>query len=420
MVEGKESKEKRKPLTKDKALAAATGPARYSCGGDGLYLDVKKSGARSFYLRIMIAGKIYERGLGAYPQLGLKVAREKARDWADELRAGNTVGIRSKKAAAPVTENITFEQAAETVMALRDSTWKSDVHRAQWHQTMNDYVYPVIGNKAVSAITLEDIETVLKPHWTEKHETMRNVRSRIAIVLDWTVAKKLRTDNPARELGALKTLLGTVQKPIKHHTALPYIEIQAFLGNLRVLDSVSAAALEFTILTACRTSEVLGAKWNEIDGATWTIPATRMKTKSAHVVPLSSAAMVVLDKLRQLHSPDGWVFPSRASKLSNMAMLMCLKGLQSDLTVHGFRSTFRDWAADKTDYPHEIVEAALAHTVGNDVVRAYRRTSFFDKRAALMEEWAAYCDGVEPEEAKDEVAALKTQIASLQAQLAAR
>jgi integrase len=420
---------KRKPLINDTAIKNATGPARYSCGGDGLYLDVKASGKRSFYLRIMIDGKIYERGLGAYipakkergasASFGLKDARAKAREWADELRSGNNVGTRAKKKAAPVTENITFKQAAETVMALRDPTWKSDVHREQWHQTMGDYIYPVIGGKAVSAITLEDIETLLKPYWTEKHETMRNVRSRIAIVLDWAVAKKLRTDNPARELGALKTLLGTVKKSVKHHKALPYTEIQSFLATLRTLDSVSALALEFAILTTCRTSEVLGAKLNEIDGTTWTIPASRMKANATHVVPLSPAAMAVLDKVRELPSPDGWIFPSRASHLSNMAMLMCLKGLQSDLTVHGFRSTFRDWAADKTDYPHEIVEAALAHTVSNDVVRAYRRTSFFDKRRDLMNAWADYCDGKEPIAPMDEVAELKAQIAALREQLAA-
>jgi integrase len=163
----------------------------------------------------------------------------------------------------------------------------------------------------------------------------------------------------------------------------------------------------------------LGAKWGEIDGTTWTIPAARMKTKIAHVVPLSPAAIAVLDKVRPLHSPNDWVFPSRASKLSNMAMLMCLKRLKSDLTVHGFRSTFRDWAADKTDYPHEIVEAALAHTVSNDVVCAYRRTSFFDKRAALMREWADYCDGVTTPKATMTAEAIQAQIDALQSQLAA-
>ena len=315
------------------------------------------------------------------------------------------VESRRNRSTTDAKNPVTFREAAAAVIAARKLKWKSAVHAHQWDQTLEAYVYPTLGAKLVSEIKLTDIEEVLRPIWTTKYETARSVRSRIAMVLDWAVAKEMREANPARELGALKTLLGDGSKPVKHHAALAHSATPAFMIELRKLDSVSASALEFTILTACRTTEVREMRWSEVDGDMWEIPAERMKAKKEHRVPLSPRAVAILERIKPL-SPY-WVFPSQAEIraarsglkgpcLSNMAMLQCLKGIPSDLTVHGFRSTFRDWAADCTDYPHEVVEAALAHVVSDEVVASYRRTTFIDKRRDLMNQWANYCDGIAP------------------------
>lgn len=419
----------------------------------GLYLDVRRmregeiKPMRVWTLRIMHGYKkskqghtrpnIVERTIGYHPEVTLSEAREKAILWAREIRAGGEVGKQAKthKAAPDV---VTFKLAAEQVMTLRDGKWKSDVHRRQWRQTLEDYAYPLIGNKPVGEVTQDDIVAILSPLWASKHATASKLRSRLGMILGWAKAAKLRTDNPARENDTLGNLLPTIAKSTKHHAAMPYQQAPAFMLDLRRLDSVSALALEFTILTGCRTSEVLEAKWSEIDGQVWVIPAARMKGGGEHRVPLSPTALAVLERVRalgllsatqlaalesvserddlpsdargwakQTHAKGStdWIFPSRFSHLSNMAMLQCLRGLRPGLTVHGFRSTFRDWAADQTDYPHEVVEAALAHVVTDAVVRAYRRTSFFDKRRDLMNDWAAYLAGEQPA-AKDEAAEL--------------
>lgn len=385
----------------------------------GLYLDVRRmregeiKPMRVWTLRIMHGYKkskqghtrpnIVERTIGYHPEVTLSDAREKAILWAREIRAGGEVGKQAKthKAAPDV---VTFKLAAEQVMTLRDGKWKSSIHKRQWKQTLEDYAYPLIGNKPVGEVTQDDIVTILAPLWASKHATASKLRSRLGMILGWAKAAKLRTDNPARENDTLGNLLPTIAKSTKHHAAMPYQQAPAFMLDLRRLDSVSALALEFTILTGCRTSEVLEAKWSEIDGQVWVIPAARMKGGGEHRVPLSPAALAVLERVRTFGASE-WIFPSRFSHLGNMAMLMCLRGLRHGLTVHGFRSTFRDWAADLTDYPHEVVEAALAHVVTDAVVRAYRRTSFFDKRRDLMNDWAAYLAGEQPA-AKDEAAEL--------------
>lgn len=390
----------------------------------GLYLDVRRmregeiKPMRVWTLRIMHGYKkskqghtrpnIVERTIGYHPEVTLSDAREKAILWAREIRAGGEVGKQAKthKAAPDV---VTFKLAAEQVMTLRDGKWKSDVHRRQWRQTLEDYAYPLIGNKPVGEVTQDDIVAILSPLWASKHATASKLRSRLGMVLGWAKAAKLRSDNPARENDTLGNLLPTIAKSTKHHAAMPYQQAPAFMLDLRRLDSVSALALEFTILTGCRTSEVIEANWSEIDGQVWVIPAARMKGGGEHRVPLSPAALAVLERVRALGASE-WIFPSRFSHLSNMAMLQCLRGLRPGLTVHGFRSTFRDWAADQTDYPHEVVEAALAHVVTDAVVRAYRRTSFFDKRRDLMNDWAAYLAGEQPaarDEAADLIAKLK-------------
>jgi integrase len=260
-------------------------------------------------------------------------------------------------------------------------------------------VYPVFGDLPVQAVDLPMVLKVLEPIWTTKTETASRVRGRIEAILDWATVRQFRQgDNPARWRGQLSHLLAQPSKvqTIEHHAALPYTEMGAFVAALRQRDAVAARALEFTILTAARTGEVIGATWGEIDldGASWTIPAERMKAGKVHKVPLSNRAFEILVEMKTVGSnPDAPVFPSsRGNPLSNMAMAMLLRRMdRADLTAHGFRSTFRDWAAERTAFPNEVVEMALAHTIGNKTEAAYRRGDLFDKRRKLMDEWARYC-----------------------------
>jgi integrase len=436
-TEAKSGKKKpnRKPLTSKLQIENAEGPGRYSCGGDGLYLDVKKKGSRSFYLRVMVNRKIIERTLGSFPQLGLKEARSKARDLAAALRNGTEAKL----------EMGTFRDTAEAFMKKERPAWKSRVHAHQWAQTLRDYAYPVIGDMDCADIKVAHVEEIVMRKnpwreakgregnlWTVNNETARILISRVATVLDYAAAIGLREQdlpNPASMKGPLKRRLPSVETIVKHHAALPHTDAPMFMERLRGLNSLSAAALELTILTACRTAEVLGARWSEFDleNATWTIPAARTKTGKKtgrpHTVPLSPQALAVLERARELPSPAGWVFPNGPTHLSNMAMLQCLKGLRPDLTVHGFRSTFRDWAAECTTFSHEVCEAALAHSIGGadaKTVAAYLRATFFDKRRNLMNAWADYCDGKQPsattaEELKAQIEALQSQLATLAA-----
>ena len=406
--------EKRKPFTTDAQIKSASKIGRHPCG-DSFYLDVKKpyyklndkgeveldskghpkiaSQAKAFVLRVSVAGKIVERGLGAYSQVGLKEAREKAKEWAIELRRGHAVGIRANKPPATSTGAVvTFMQAATQVMALRDASWKSDVHRNQWRASLENYAYPLIGNKPVGEVTLDDVEAVLLPIWQTKHATATKVLSRMGMVLDWAIAKKLRTDNPAKANGPLKHLLPVVKRSTRHHAALPYKDAAPFMVQLRALESMSSLALQFTILTACRTSEVIEAKWSEIDfdTALWVVPAHRMKNGKEHRVPLSPAAIAVLETAAKFRGVENWVFQGRSSHLSNMAMAECLKGLRTGLTVHGFRSTFRDWAGEIAQAQWHAAEAALAHTTRGQTEGAYHKADYLDARVPLMNDWACF------------------------------
>ncbi len=429
-------------IDNDKDIDKAIGDGRYTVTQvRGLYLDVRKKRAREktpkrvWTLRIMHGYKdkekqkpnIVERTIGFTVdknrrELGgvsLTDARTTALLWAREIRGGGEVGKRARPRTS-TSAVVTFRDAAEAVMKRDSSSWKSDVHRKQWRQTLESYAYPFIGNNPVADVSQDDIVGILEPIWTTKHATAKKLLSRIGIVIGWAVTKKLRADNPARDKDFAKNLLGKVDKSKKPHAAMPYAEAPAFMVELRRLDSVSALALEFTILTGVRTSETIEAKWYEVKGDVWTIPAARTKTGkksgNAHVVPLSPAALAVLEKVKALSHGD-YIFPSRFSHLSNMAMLECLRGLRTGMTVHGFRATFRTWASEQTDYPHEVCEAALDHAVSSSVVKAYRRTSFFDKRRDLLNDWADYCDGKEPAVAVDEVADLKAQLAKQAAQI---
>ena len=361
---------KRKALTSDLSVKNAKCEpekrvTRYSCGGLGLFLDVKAGGGRSFMLCMMVRGKRIERGLGSYPQVTLARAREKAVVWARQLREGNEVGVRAAKALA--SKALIFREAARRYLEFQDSEGNyklaldgsPSVHRHQWEQTFNDYVFDHIGELDVNAIRISTLTPIFAPIWKSKYATASKVRQRIGLVLDYCVDQGWRDEelmNPARHKSP------AFKKPkdyqTKHHPAIERADMPSFMTELRALDSVSAFALEFTILTGVRTTETRAAKWDEFDleGQMWTIPAARMKANKAHRVPLSDRAVELLKRLQLLRGPNDWVFASRGSCLSNMAQLVCLKGLRPDATVHGFRSTFRDWAAEGTNHPTHVVE----------------------------------------------------------------
>jgi integrase len=287
---------------------------------------------------------------------------------------------------------MTFRQCAEAYIKAQATGWKNPKHAAQWPSTLGAYVYPIFGALAVQAVDVGLVMKALEPIWTEKPETASRVRGRIEAVLDWATASKYRKgENPARWKGHLENLLPKKSKVrrVEHHAALPYAELGAFMADLRQREGTAARALEFAILTAARTGEVIGATWDEVDfeARLWTIPGDRMKAGREHRVPLGEAALSILRPLYEVRTGDR-VFP-----ISNMAMLMLLRRMgQADLTAHGFRSTFSDWCAEQTSFPSEVREMALAHVVGDKVEAAYRRGDLFEKRRQLSEAWAAFCD----------------------------
>ncbi|MCH5374054.1 MAG: site-specific integrase, partial [Planctomycetes bacterium] len=294
-----------------------------------------------------------------------------------------------------------FDECAAAYIAAHEVGWRNPKHRQQWRNTLSTYASPVIGRLPVADIDTDLVMRVLEPIWTSKPETAGRVRGRIESILDWAATRGYRTgENPARWRGHLDHLLPKRSKVrrVRHHPALPYSEIGGFVAGLRDMDSVAARALEFVILTAARTGEVLGVRWDEVDFETgvWTIPAERMKNGREHRVPLSRAALDVLESVRPLRRND-YVFPGNRPKrpLSNMALTMLLRRMGHDgITVHGFRSTFRDWAAEQTSAPREVAEMALAHTIGDSVEAAYRRGDLFEKRRDLMASWAEFVSAI--------------------------
>ncbi|GAA5058236.1 site-specific integrase [Erythrobacter westpacificensis] len=412
------------------------GPGRHADGG-GLYLLVKASGARSWVYRATVEGKVCDVGLGpaaGAEAVSLAEAREKAQDMAREVRSGVTpMSERRKKAlmskAAEQAQRIattTFRAAAEQYIALNESGWKNDKHRAQWRSTLETYVYPQFGDLPVCDVDTEHVMAALKPIWSEKPETASRVRGRIETVLDAAKVEGLREgENPARWRGHLDKVLPKVSKAKKrrnarlgvteHHEAMPYDQVPAFMEDLTKRTGMGVRALEFTILTAARTGETIGATWGEVDieAAVWTIPAVRMKAEKEHTVPLSPMAVEILKDLRDIGDtgPDAPLFPAtKGGHLSNMAMLMQLRRMVDGFTVHGFRSSFRDWAAECTGFPHEVCEMALAHTIRNDSEAAYRRGQMFEKRRKLMDAWATYCATGASRSEEDNVTPLRAQI----------
>jgi integrase len=372
---------------------------RFADGG-GLYLQVGPTGGKSWLFRYTLDGKPHEMGLGPIAAVSLKQAREKARgcreklaDGIDPLAARESARTANRLAAAGTK---TFAECVAAYIKAHRVSWRNPKHADQWQNTIATYCNPIFGSLAVDRVDVQLVLRALEPIWTEKNETANRVRGRIEKVLDWARARGYRTgDNPARWRGHLDKLLAAPKKirKVRHFAALPYSMLGTFMKELRAQESVSARALEFLILTAVRTSEAINARWDEIDldQRVWTIPAERMKAKREHRVPLTDAALRVMGK----RPKDGgflFVGATQRTPLSNMAMLTLLKRMgREDLTVHGFRSTFRDWAAETTSFTREVAEAALAHTLSDKTEAAYRRGDLFEKRRKLMQAWANFC-----------------------------
>lgn len=390
------------------ALTAVTvknaGPGRHVDGG-GLQLLVKPTGARSWVFRYMIASKSREIGLG--PASGPDATSlADARDLAAALRLKVKGGIdplaeRDRAAAealaaaqAAKVAGVTFREAADIHMKANRDGWRNAKHKQQWENTLSTYAYPVIGDLPVAEVDTPHVIKVLEPIWRAKPETASRVRQRVEAVLDAAKARGFRKgENPARWRGHLDQVLPKPSKLSRgHHTALPFAEVPAFVKELHKREAVAALALEFTLLTAARTGEVLGATWGEFDlaAATWTVPADRMKSGKEHRVPLSQRAVEILEHCQGLSVEHVFTGP-QGGKLSGMAMAMLLRRMGVHVTVHGFRSAFRDWAAECTAYAHEVAEMALAHTIASAVERSYRRGDLFEKRRRLMADWANYC-----------------------------
>ena len=382
----------------DKALSpvkvrSLTVPGRYA-DGNGLYLVVDPSGAKRWLLRVVVHGKRTDIGLGGLKLVSQAEAREEASRLRKIARAGGDP-LAERRAAKRVIP--TFEAAAKAVHAAHKESWKNPKHADQWINTLTQYVVPVFGQKHVDQIESADVLKALSVIWLAKPETARRVLQRIRTVFDWAKASGHRSgDNP---VDGVSKVLPKQNAAGAHHAALPYAKVSQFIKKLRKVDAGASSrlALEFMILTAVRTNEVLGARSSEIDlkKKTWTIPAERMKMKREHRVPLAPRCIEILKKASEVNDKSAFVFPGRSDDkpLSNMVFLMLLRRMKFNITAHGFRSTFRDWASEQTSFPSAVCEAALAHAIKDKTEAAYNRTDLFEKRRELMVTWAGYCTG---------------------------
>ena len=368
-------------------------------GVAGLYLCVSPSGSRSWIARVNVDGKRREMGLGSFPDVSLSIAREKAR----AARSDTTMGIdpvahrkeaRSARQALKATQK-TFADCAKAYIEAHSDSWRNAKHRAQWPATFETYVYPTMGTVLVGEVTQAHVMAVLLPIWKTKTQTATRLRGRIEQVLAWATAAGFRQgENCARWTGLLDQLLpapGKVSKP-KHHPAVRVDDMPAFIKALRQHDGLSPKALEFAVLTAARSGEVRGANWAEIDleAAVWTVPPERMKAGKEHRVPLSAAAIKLLEAMPRMEGTD-LVFPgTKGQPLSDMSLTAVMRRMDVDAVPHGFRSTFRDWAGDRTNYPRDMAEAALAHKLENKVEEAYRRGDALEKRREMMQAWGQF------------------------------
>ncbi|NNM66352.1 MAG: integrase arm-type DNA-binding domain-containing protein [Burkholderiales bacterium] len=373
-------------------------PAGFHSDGGNLYLRVKDSGSRSWVFRYSADGRVREIGLGPVHARSLAQARELAGRMRTALIDGaDPSGVLTRR---PKSTASSFKAVAAALIEAKAAGWTNEKHVWQWTNSLEKFVYPKLGDLDVSAIDTDHVLDVLKPIWTGKHETATRVRQRIEAVIDAATARKLRSgENPARWKGHLDKLLAAIPKSqrVEHHPAMAWQQLPEFIAQLQAREAVAARALEFLILNANRTGEVIGAQWREFDlgAGLWVIPAPRMKTRREHRVPLSKRCVEILAPLKGMD--DEWVFPTivqpgRSSKpISNQAMNALMDRMKRpDVSVHGFRSTFRDWVSEATDFSPELAEMALAHTISNKVEAAYRRGDLLEKRKALMDAWSDY------------------------------
>ena len=379
----------------DKALSAAfvrTAPPGKHCDGNGLYLFVQPSGARSWIQRLVIRGRRRDFGLGSVALVSLAEAREKARANRKLAREGGDP-LAEKRRARGVPS---FAEAAARVVQQKQAGWRSPRHGDDWMSSLRRFAFARIGEIPVSQVTSADVLEILAPIWHAKAATARVVRQRMRAVLEWAVAMEFRTDNPCDRVGPV---LGPQNDVVQHMRALPHRDVASALETVRASSEGMPAvklAFEFLVLTAARWGEVRGADWAEIDrtDGVWTVPATRMKAKREHRVPLCRRAVEILDEARRLGGGNPLVFADGAGKpLSTKRLRQLLQKHGIAAVPHGFRSSFRDWAAEETDHPREVIEAALAHVVQNRVEAAYRRTDLFERRRRLMNDWAGYLAG---------------------------
>jgi integrase len=375
----------------DKSIRAIRQPGRYG-DGDGLYLVVENESAKRWIWRGTVLGRRTDFGLGSYGTVSLSEARELARQYRKEARAGNDPRTNLRKDTAVPT----FEAAAKSYFEQHKDRWKNPKHQQQWINTLEQYAFPALGRRPIDQITTPEVVAVLSPIWFEKHETARRLKQRIAIVFDDAKGKGYLTgENPVAGVSASLKTDKRLSRP-KHFAAMDYRDLPGFIARLRndEVPAMSRLALEFSILTAARTGEVINARWNEIDTdkSLWTIPADRMKAGKEHRVPLSDRALEILATVKPITEASGWLFEGQRARnpMSNMAMLKLLERMQMPFTVHGFRSTFRDWCGETTGFPHSAIEKCLAHEVSNKVEAAYARSDLLDKRREIMTAWATY------------------------------
>ena len=377
-------------------------------GVAGLVLQVSAAATRSWLLRVKVGDKRREIGLGAYPGVGVALAREKAQQVRDEIVAGvDPVAQRATARESIVQQQIdekaldwTFRRCAEAYIKAKSPGWRNAKHASQWPNTLETYVYPTIGELLVRNINIGHVCAIVEPHWSTKNETINRVRNRIELVMDWATVRKLRVgDNPARWKGNLDKLLAdrSIVAPVVGHRALDAGGMFTFVEALRKVEGTGSRCLEFVVLTACRSGEARLATWSEIDMAamTWNIPGSRMKSGRPHRVPLSAEIVNLLESLPRLEGAE-LIFPGRLAgkPLSDMAMNKVMRDMGVDAVPHGFRATFSSWCASSTAYPSEVREMALAHAIGDDTVGAYQRSDLFDKRRNLMADWARFINTV--------------------------
>jgi len=372
-------------------------PGRYFDTTRGLHLFVKGNGKKYWIFRFTIAGRRHDRGLGPYPEVPLANAREESVRLRQAIRRGENPLSKTQVASAP--RRPTFSAFATEFIQTHAAQWRNRKHVDQWRNTLKDYAFPVIGETPVDQVTTEHMLRILTPIWSAKTETASRVRGRIERILGAATAQQLRDGlNPAQWRGHLEYTLPAPKrlKRVMHYAALPYMRVHEVICSLQEKDCVSALALEFLILTAARTGEVRFAQWSEIHADLWVIPADRMKTKKEHRVPLTERCRDILEISRSVHGQADYLFHRNGRPLSNVAMANLLNRVAPSYTVHGFRSTFRDWVAEETEHPRDVAEMALAHKIENPVEASYRRGDLLNRRRRLMNDWAAYCSEAPP------------------------